>query len=145
MEVAIGLKTKISSIISSFLSVLGISGSGAQAVCQTTCSAGSSILPLIGISLSATPFAFLEEYQLVIWWVAAAFFSVLLYLYLIHKIHTKLDLSLLWVNGGLLTIGFPYFRNTQILQVFLWGGLGLVIVGLWLMLTYKKIVIQFGE
>ena len=103
------IKTKLGSIVSSALSAVGVSGSGATAVCQTTCSATSGIGPLLGISLAATPFSFLKVYHLPIWWIALTLFLVVFYFYLRARTHTKMDTVLLLLNAGLLIIGMPYF------------------------------------
>jgi len=98
-------------MVSSALSAIGVSGSSATAVCQTTCSTASGVGPLLGISLAATPFSFLQVYRLPIWWIALTLFIVVLYFYLRARTHTKIDTALLFVNAGLLIIGIPYFKG----------------------------------
>lgn len=144
MKTLSDIKTKITATISSLLSVLGISGGGASAVCQTTCSTSSAVLPLLGVSLSATPFAFLEEYQLLIWWVAFTFLGLLLYLYFKGRAKTKTDRALLIINAGLLTIGFPYFKELSFINLLPWVGGVVVVTGLFLLATSRKFAIKFN-
>ncbi len=139
------IKTKISATASSVLSVLGISGGGASAVCQTTCSTSSAVLPLIGVSLSATPFAFLEEYQLQIWWVAVIFLGLLLFLYFKGISKTRTDRALLFVNAGLLTAGFPYVRELSLMKFLPWIAGAVLVVGLYLFLTARTFQIRFKD
>ncbi len=144
IEIFKNIKAKIGITLSSLLSALGISGGSASAVCQTTCSTSSSVLPILGISLSATPFAFIEQYQLYIWWFAAIFLTILFLAYRSGRLHSKADKSLLVINSGLLLMGLPYFRENFAL-ILVWGGLGVVILGLWLLITSKKIVFRFRD
>ncbi len=139
------IKTKITATLSSFLSVLGIGGGGTSAVCQTTCSASSAVLPLIGVSLSATPLAFLEDYQLLIWWVAFTFLGLLAYLYFKGISKTGTDRALLIVNTGLLTIGFPYFKEPSLVKLLPWAGGVVSITGLFLLVTSRKFAVKFED
>ena len=136
-------KTKLGATISSFLSAIGISGSTANAVCQTTCSTSTSVLPILGVSLSATPLAFLVEYHVYIWWFAALFLIVLVWLYGESPAKSKTDRALLLINAGLLTIGFPYFRSTVLSGILTLSGILMLLGGAVLLVTAKKIVIAY--
>ncbi len=137
------IKTKITAILSSILSVLGIGGGGASVVCQTTCSASSSVLPLIGISLAATPLAFLVDYQPVIWWVAFAFLVLLTWLYVKNTFKSKVDRALIVINAGLIIVGFPYFKEVFFIKNLPWVGGFIFIFGIILLVTSKKIILKF--
>ncbi len=139
------LKTKITATFSSFLSVLGISGGSTSAVCQTTCSTSSAVLPMVGVSLSATPLAFLEDYQIIIWWVAFAFLAVLFFLYLKGISNSKTDRALLIVNAGLLTTGFPFLKEISAAKMFPWIGLLILGLGIYLLTTARKFAIKFED
>lgn len=139
----IKLKTRLSSIVSSLASVLGVGSSGTSAACQTTCSTSSSILPFLGVSLAATPFAFIQTYQLYIWWFAFSLFALTLWVYLKKNPHNKLEQGLLFVNGGLLAIGIPYLRSSQLFILIIGGGIILLGFGIYHLVTTKKFSIQF--
>ena len=135
------IKAKIGLTISSALSALGAGSSTATAVCQTTCST-TSALPILGLTLSATPFAFIENYQLPLWWFSFAVFTLLVILYMKKIIHSRIDRAFLFLNAGLLTIGFPYLPKFSYLL--LWVGLGIILYGLYLLFSAKRIAIQWG-
>ncbi len=135
------IKTKIGLTISSTLSVLGAGSSTATAVCQTTCSA-TSALPILGLTLSATPLAFIENYQLPLWLVSFAVFTLLVILYMKKIIHSKTDRAFLFLNAGLLTIGFPYLRNFSSLLLLL--GLGIILYGFYVLFSAKRIAIKWA-
>ncbi|MDP3882927.1 MAG: hypothetical protein Q8Q48_02640 [Candidatus Staskawiczbacteria bacterium] len=141
-------KAKISSIIASSLSVLGIGGNGVSAVCQATCVAPSSVLPIIGVSLAATPLAFIGKYQIYIWWIAVVFLIILLWVNKSGQARSKNDKFLVAINFGLIVMGFPYFRG-QVGTFFLWAGLSIAIFFLFVMilvnlqsLFYDSIIIK---
>lgn len=136
-------KTKLGATISSFLSAIGISGSTANAVCQTTCSTSTSFPPILGVSLSATPLVFLVEYHVYIWWFAALFLIVLVWIYRESPAKSKTDRALLLINTGLLTIGFPYFRSTVLSGILTLSGILMLLGGAVLLVTAKKIVIAY--
>lgn len=136
-EIFKNIKAKIGITLSSLLSALGISGGSASAVCQTTCSTTTGVLPLIGVSLSATPFAFIKQYQFYIWWIAFLFFLLLLWLFINKSLRTKTDKALLFINGGLLLIGTPYLRD-RLSEFFILVGLGLFIAGFIMLLSALK-------
>lgn len=139
------IKTKVGVTISSFLSTIAAGGGSASAVCQTTCSTSSGILPLLGVSLAATPFAFLAEYQKVIWQIAFVFFLFLLIFYLRRSNSiSRTDTALLLINGGLLTIGIPFFRNFTFSSFFPFIGLTILGIGLYLFFIRKPIKIVFN-
>lgn len=141
IEVIRDLKTKISLTISSFLSALGAGSSTATAVCQTTCSTGSALPFFLGFTLSATPLAFIEDYQLPLWWISFTVFGALAFLFMKKILYSKTDKAFLFLNAGLLLIGFPYFRDKLILVP--WTGLIILILGLYLLLSAKRIIIQW--
>lgn len=143
MSIFTDTKARIGSIISSLASVLGIGGSGTSVICQSTCSASSSVLPFLGVSLATTPFAFIEWYQTPIWWVALSLFVVAFWFYRTKNFHTKFEHGLLLINGGLLVAGVPYFRTPEISPFIIWTGIILSGVGTFHLVTAKKIVIQF--
>lgn len=134
------IKTKIGLTISSTLSALGAGSSTATAVCQTTCST-SSALPILGLTLSATPFAFIENYQLPLWWFSFAVFTLLITLYMKKIIHSKTDKAFLFLNAGLLTIGFPYLPKFSSLLLLL--GIGIILYGLYVLFSVKRIAIEW--
>lgn len=135
------IKTKVGITISSFLSVLGAGGGSASAVCQTTCSTGSALPFFLGFTLSATPLAFIEDYQLTLWWISFIVFGLLALLFILKIIYSKIDRAFLFLNGGLLLIGTPYFREQV---TFLpWIGLFILIYGFYLLLSARRIVIKF--
>jgi len=135
------IKTKLGLTISSGLSALGAGSGTATAVCQTTCST-SSALPLLGLTLSATPLAFIADYQLPLWWLSFTVFTVLAILYAKKIFHTKTDRAFLFLNTGLLTIGFPYLRQNSLL--FLLIGTGIVLFGLSALLFAKRMIGAMG-
>lgn len=146
MEIKISaFKAKISSLISSALSVAGIGSGGAGAVCQTTCSTSPSVLPILGVSLAATPFAFIEDYQLFIWWFASAIFAVLFLFFINKKLNSKTDRAFLFINAGLLVIGFPYLKEEALRTFLVWIGVLAVFLGVFLLLTAKKLSVQFTK
>lgn len=136
-------KTRIGSIVSSLTSVLGVGSSSTSVVCQTTCSTSSSVLPFLGLSLAATPFAFILEYQLYIWWFAFSLFALTLWVSLKRNFHSRLEQGLLFVNAGLLVIGLPYMRNSQAFVFII--GLGIILLGLGIYqaVRTKKFVVEF--
>lgn len=136
------VKTRLGVIMSSTLSAISASGGSASAVCQTTCSTSSGILPLLGISLAATPLAFMNDYLISIWQIALLFFLLLLIFYLRSKIQTKTDRALLIINAGLLIIGIPYLKETLIGKFSPYIGLGILAIGLYLFFVrkYQKII-----
>lgn len=142
-EVLISLKGKFASTASSLLSVIGTGSSSAGAVCQTTCSTSSSVLPFLGLSLAATPFAFIQEYQLYIWWFAFLLFALTLWVSLKRPFHSRFEQGLLFVNAGLLTIGLPYLRSSQVFILVVGSGIVLLATGAYQAVTSRKIVIQF--
>lgn len=125
-----GHKVKIGSLISSLLSAIGAGGGTVSTVCQTACSATLPIIPFLGIALSSTPLAFIGKYQVFIWLIAFSFFLILLWNHLVNHKSLKLDKALLFINGGLLVIGFPFFKHSAISSTFPWIGLSSVIIGL---------------
>lgn len=135
------IKAKIGVTISSVLSALGAGSSSATAVCQTTCSTGSALPFFLGFTLSATPLAFIEKYQLLLWWISFAVFSILVILFMMKILYSKTDKAFLFLNGGLLLIGFPYFREK--LTLLPWAGLIISFFGLYLLLSAKRIIIKF--
>lgn len=135
------IKARVGITTSSFLAAIGAGGSSATAVCQTTCSTGSALPFFFGLTLSATPIAFIEDYQLPLWWISFAVFTGLAFLFMKKILHSKTDKTLLFLNAGLLLIGFPYFRDTLILLP--WVGLGIVILGIYLFFSAKWIIIQW--
>ncbi len=137
------VKTKFAATFSSFLSALGIGGGTGTAVCQTTCSTSSAVLPIFGISLSATPLAFLEDYRIFIWWVAFSFLILLIFFYVKGISKSPADRAFLVINTGLLTIGFPYFKYFFPVKVFFWVGLVIFGTGIFLLLKSKNYVIKF--
>lgn len=145
MKIFSDTKAKIGSLLSSLASTLGIGSGGTSVVCQSTCSASSSILPFFGVSLAATPFAFIARYQTPIWWLALALFILTLWFYLQKKSPTKFELGLLFINSGLLTIGVPYFRTLQAFSIITWTGIIFLVVGVYHLVTAKKFLIQFTD
>ena len=135
------IKTKIGLTISSALSALGAGSGTATAVCQTTCST-TSALPILGLTLSATPFAFIENYQLPLWWFSFVVFTLLVVLYIKKFIHSKIDRAFLFLNTGLLIIGFPYLRNYSSLLLLV--GIGIILYGLYLLFFTKRIAIKWA-
>ncbi len=135
------IKTRIGFTISSFLSALGAGGGATSAVCQTTCSTGSALPFFLGLTLSATPFAFIEDYQIPLWWLSFAVFGILTFLFMKKILYSKTDRALLFLNFGFLLIGFPYFRDT--LTMLPWIGLFVSIMALYLLLLAKRIIIQW--
>lgn len=144
-ELFISLKGKIASTVSSLLSVIGAGSSSAGAVCQTTCSTSSSVLPFLGLSLAATPFAFIEVYQLYIWWFAFSLFALTLWVSFKRSFASKFEQGLLFINAGLLTIGLPYLRNSQMFSLIVGLGIVLLIVGVFQVVKTKKFVIKFAD
>lgn len=140
ISIIYNIKTKIGLTISSALSALGAGSSTATAVCQTTCSTGSA-LPILGLTLSATPLAFIENYQLPLWWFSSVVFTLLVTLYLKRIIHSKIDKAFLFLNAGLLIIGFPYLPKFSSL-LFLLGG-SIILYGLYLLFSAKRIAIKW--
>lgn len=138
-----GIKTRIGLTVSSFLSALGAGSSTATAVCQTTCSTGSALPFFLGFTLSATPLAFIGDYQLPLWWISFAVFSVLLVFFVKKVLYSKTDKAFMFLNGGLLLIGFPYFREK--LTLLPWVGLTISIFGLYLLLTARRIIVQWTQ
>lgn len=143
MKLLSDTKARIGSIISSLTSVLGVGSSSTSVVCQTTCSTSSSVLPFLGLSLAATPFAFIQNYQLYIWWLALSLFILTLWVSLKRRYRSKLEQGLLFVNAGLLAIGLPYLRMSQAFTLIIGLGTVLLMVGLFQVITAKKFVIQF--
>lgn len=135
------VKTRIGVTISSFLSALGAGSSATTAMCQTTCSAGSALPFFLGFTLSATPLAFIEDYQLPLWWISFAVFGVLAFFFLKKILYSKTDKAFLFLNGGLLLIGFPFFRDKFTFVP--WAGLVVVIFGLYLLISARRIMIQW--
>lgn len=142
-EVLISLKGKLTSTVSSLLSVIGAGSSSAGAVCQTTCSTSSSVLPFLGLSLAATPFAFIQDYQLYIWWFAFSLFTLTLWISLKSHFRSRFEQGLLYVNAGLLAIGLPYLRSSQAFVLIIGLGVILLAVGVYQAITSRKFVIQF--
>lgn len=142
-DILSSIKSKIASTASSLLSVIGAGSSSAGAVCQTTCSTSSSVLPFLGLSLAATPFAFIQDYQLYIWWFAFSLFVLTLWITLKRNFRSKLEQGLLFINAGLLAIGLPYLRASQAFTLIIGLGTILLIVGIFQAITAKKFVIQF--
>lgn len=140
ISILYNIKTKIGLTISSALSALGAGSSTATAVCQTTCST-TSALPILGLTLSATPFAFIENYQLPLWWFSSAVFTLLVILYMKKIIHGKIDKAFLFLNAGLLTIGFPYLRNYS--SLLLLAGIAIILYGLYVLFSAKFIAIKW--
>lgn len=145
MNILSDTKTKIGSILSSIASTLGLSSSGTSVVCQSTCSASSGILPFLGVSLAATPFTFISQYQTPIWWLALSLFILTFWLYRKKKLPTKFELGLLFINGGLLSIGAPYFRTLQAFSFVTWSGIILLVIGVYRLITAKKFLIKFTD
>ncbi len=143
MRVISKIRSKIAITISSLLSAISAGGSGASAVCQTTCSTTSGILPFVGLSFSATPFAFIEDYQKQIWQIAAVFLLVLFILYARNKAHPSLDRAFLHINLGLLLVGFPYLKEQFLIKLFPVAGIILVILGVILTIKIKNIKFIF--
>ena len=135
------IKTKIGLTIGSTLSALGAGSSTATAVCQTTCSTASA-LPILGLTLSATPLAFIENYQFPLWWFSFTVFTFLVILYMKKIIHSKIDKSFLFLNAGLLIIGFPYLRIYSSLLLLL--GVSIILYGLYLLFSVKRITIKWA-
>lgn len=135
------IKAKIGVTLSSLLSALGVGGSSASAVCQTTCSTGSALPFFLGFTLSATPLAFIEDYQLPLWWISFIVFCVLLILFIKKILHSRIDRAFLFLNAGLLLIGFPYFSEG--LPFLPWVGLVIVILGIYLFISAKRFIIQW--
>lgn len=136
-----GIKTRIGLMIGSFLSALGAGSSTATAVCQTTCSTGSALPFFLGFTLSATPLAFIEDFQMPLWWISFTVFGVLAFLFMKKIIFSKTDKAFLLLNAGLLLIGFPYFRDK--LTIAPWVGLVVVIFGLYTLVSSRRIIIQW--
>ncbi len=132
------IRAKIGLIVTSVLSALGAGGSATTAVCQTACSTGSTLPFFLGFTLSATPLAFIEDYQRPLWWVSFVIFGALAILFMKKTVHAKTDRPFLFLNAGLLMIGFPYFRNELI--VMYWIGLAVTIFGLYQLITSKFII-----
>lgn len=135
-------KTRIGSLISSLASILGV-GSSASVACQTTCSTSSSVLPFLGLSLAATPFAFIEVYQIYIWWFAFSLFILTFWVSIKRNSRSRFEQGLLFVNAGLLVIGLPYLRSSQAFVLFVGLGIILLVVGIYQAITSRKFVIQF--
>ncbi len=135
------IKAKIGLTISSALSALGAGSSTATAVCQTTCSAGSALPFILGFTLSATTLTFIENYQLHLWLVSSVIFTLLVILYLKRIIHSKTDKAFLFLNAGLLIIGFPYLRNFS--SLLFWTGIGIILYGFCLLFCVKRIAIKW--
>lgn len=142
-ELLFSIKGKIASTASSLFSVVGAGSSSAGAVCQTTCSTSSSVLPFLGLSLAATPFAFIQEYQMYIWWFAFSLFSLTLWVSLKRSFRSKLEQGLLFVNAGLLAIGLPYLRNSQAFVLIVGLGIVLLVLGIYQAIRAKKFVLEF--
>lgn len=136
------IKTRIAVIVSSFLSVLGAGSGSATAVCQTTCASGSAIPFFLGFTLSATPLAFIEDYQIPLWWISLTMFAALFILYMQKLLYSKNDKAFLFLNAGLLIIGFPYFKDRLTLTP--WIGLLFIIFGLYIFIASKRFVIQWS-
>ncbi|MCL5797380.1 MAG: hypothetical protein M1366_01075 [Patescibacteria group bacterium] len=143
MKLLSDAKARVGSIISSLASVLGVGSSSTSVVCQTTCSTSSSVLPFLGLSLAATPFAFIQDYQLYIWWFAFFLFILTLWVSLKRNFRSRLEQGLLLINAGLLVIGLPYLRASQAFILIIILGISLLIVGIYQAITAKKFVIQF--
>lgn len=139
------IKGKITSTLSSLLSVIGAGSSSAGAVCQTTCSTSSSVLPFLGLSLAATPFAFIEKYQLYIWWFAFSLFTLTLLVSFKRGSVSKFEKGLLFVNAGLLSVGFPYLHSSEASVFVIVGGIVLFVLGVYYILTARKLIIQFNS
>lgn len=137
------IKSKITSTLSSLLSVIGAGSSSTGAVCQTTCSASSSVLPFLGISLAATPFAFIQDYQLYIWWFAFFLFALTLWVSLKRHLRTRFEHGLIFINAGLLMIGFPYLRSSKAFILIIGLGILLLVAGIYQAILAKKYIIQF--
>lgn len=135
------IKTKIGLTIGSTLSALGAGSGAATTVCQTTCST-TSALPILGLTLSATPLAFIENYQLPLWWFSFAVFTLLVILYMKKIIHGKIDKAFLFLNAGLLTIGFPYLPKFS--SFLFWVGVSIIVYGLYLLFSAKRIAIKWA-
>ncbi len=133
-----GIKTKIGSLIGSFLSALGVGGSSVSTVCQTTCSVAPAVSPFFAVILSTTPLVFVGKYQVLIWWIALLFYFLLFVSFFLNNQGLKSDQAFLLINGGLLIIGFPYLRNEMPPNSFLWIGLIISLIGTYL-LFYKKL------
>lgn len=139
------IKTRIASIVSSLASVLGVGSSSTSVVCQTTCSTSSSILPFLGLSLAATPFAFIQQYQLYIWWFAFSLFVLTLWVSLKRTSRSRFEQGLLFVNAGLLAIGLPYLRNLQAFVLIVGLGIALLVFGIYQSIRAKKFIIEFAK
>ena len=113
-NILLSIRTKLIATASSLLSVVGAGSGSVGAVCQTTCSTSSSVLPFLGLSLAATPFAFIQDYQLYIWWFAFSLFILTLWASSKRNFSSKFEQGLLFVNAGLLAIGLPYLRNLPV-------------------------------
>jgi len=102
-------------------------------------------LPLLGFSLATTPFAFLENYHTIFWWIAFVFFIFVLIT--TRKTALRpLEKSFLFFNGGLLLIGLPYRRAIQLVNdAVLLMGIIVIIYGIYALIRSKKIIIRFSE
>ncbi|MBI4038719.1 hypothetical protein HY384_02055 [Candidatus Daviesbacteria bacterium] len=145
MSLLSGTKTRIGSLVSSLTSVLGIGSSSTSVVCQTTCSTSSSVLPFLGLSLAATPFAFIQDYQLYIWWLAFSLFVLTLWVSSKRNFSSKFEQGLLFVNAGLLAIGLPYLRNSQAFVLIVGLGIVLLVLGIFQAIRAKKFVLEFTK
>jgi len=137
MEMVLKFKDKVVSLFSSLLSTIGVGGSSTSTVCQATCSATSSISPIFGFSLAFTPFAFLYDYQIMIWWIAFVVF-LLVFIFFKRGFHSKINKVLFFINAGLLVIGFPYLRDALPLVFFIAIGIGFVLLGIFTLFCLKR-------
>lgn len=142
-DILSSLKAKLVTTGGSLLSTLGAGSGSVGAVCQTTCSTSSSVLPILGLSLAATPFAFIQDYQLYIWWFAFSLFALTLWVSLKRHSRSRLERGLSFINAGLLAIGLPYLRGSQVFIVIVGLGTILLLAGIYQAITARRLVIQF--
>ncbi len=131
------LRIKISTFMSSFLSIFGLAGTTGSTVCQTTCVATSGVIPLIGVSLAATPLVLLWRYHEAIWIIGLfIFFLAFLNYMLVKKNSGFTDNLLLFINLGILLVAFPFFKGKFFSETISLAGIIFIFIGLMAGLVY---------
>lgn len=111
----------------------------AHNVCHSLCLGVVAILSVFGIIVSSDILMFLENYNLIFWFMGTFFLGLSFVLY--FKFGQCISEKLILFNSGLILFGFPFFREFGPMFSIIGGTVSLVAIGLYL----KERVVDKGN